>query len=537
MIFGLLFPPPGYNLDQLSEIGSRLEDRLRPAWQTTPHKFDIETRLDPGTRDGVDHRFKVPATPGGEPTVLPPKLDHYFLVSFEGRLFHGAISADKKRVVDAIPLMNHATSGPTAPDTFAVAFQAPLFRVAGTTGDAIKVDIKGSNLDEVNATAGQLFGVFMRGFGPGNTQASPPNFSLPLDELRIVPVDEALREVGMTRRDLGLAVQAAGEGILLFRDYERFGELKDIKIISEGAFEGEPVERLLDTPIATPTGGVVDLGAVARVERILGPNQIRHVDRLRAVTLEVTPPQDLALEEAIEQVRADIETLRAGGGVAPGVDISISGSAGALSQIKTALLGDGSFLSTITCSLFLAFLVVYLLMVILFQSWTYPLVMILSVPLATFGGFLGLAIVHAWSIADRYMPVQKLDMLSILGFVILAGVVVNNAILIVHQALNFLRKNPGLSSREAIRESVRSRVRPILMSMMTSVGGLMPLVLMPGAGSELYRGLGGVVVGGLAVSTVFTMFLVPTVLSAVFDLHLTPQARREVAPGSPPAPA
>jgi HAE1 family hydrophobic/amphiphilic exporter-1 len=141
-----------------------------------------------------------------------------------------------------------------------------------------------------------------------------------------------------------------------------------------------------------------------------------------------------------------------------------------------------------------------------------------SVPMATLGGFIGLAIVHAWSVADPYMPVQNMDVLTILGFVILAGVVVNNAILIVHQTLNFLREGE-ITPRDAIARAVESRVRPILMSTLTSIGGMLPLVLMPGSGSELYRGLGAVVVGGLAVSTVFTLVLVPIVLSVVFDLR------------------
>jgi HAE1 family hydrophobic/amphiphilic exporter-1 len=88
----------------------------------------------------------------------------------------------------------------------------------------------------------------------------------------------------------------------------------------------------------------------------------------------------------------------------------------------------------------------------------------------------------------------------------------------VHQALNFLRAD-GLQPNDAIAESVRSRVRPILMSTMTSVGGMLPLVLMPGSGSELYRGLGAVVVGGLVVSTLFTLILVPVLLDVVFRLR------------------
>ena len=97
-------------------------------------------------------------------------------------------------------------------------------------------------------------------------------------------------------------------------------------------------------------------------------------------------------------------------------------------------------MGTLGSSLLLALLVVYLLMCVLFQSFLQPLVIMFSVPLATLGGFAALRGVHVWSVHDRYMPVQKLDVLTMLGFVILIGVVVNNAILIVHQSLNFMAR-------------------------------------------------------------------------------------------------
>ena len=91
-------------------------------------------------------------------------------------------------------------------------------------------------------------------------------------------------------------------------------------------------------------------------------------------------------------------------------------------------------------------------------------------------------------------------------------------ILIVHQTLNVLRKTPDLPVKEAIRDAVSSRVRPIFMSVVTSALGMLPLVVFPGAGSELYRGLGSVVIGGLLMSTLFTLFLVPTFLSLSMDI-------------------
>ena len=135
----------------------------------------------------------------------------------------------------------------------------------------------------------------------------------------------------------------------------------------------------------------------------------------------------------------------------------------------------------------------------------------LTVPLATLGGVLGLRLVQAFSAG------QQLDILTMLGFVILVGTVINNSILIVYQALRLVRE--GNDALFAVRESVRVRVRPIVMSTTTSSLGMLPLVVMPGAGSELYRGLGAVVIGGLLLSTVITLVLTPLVFNFVYELR------------------
>ena len=169
----------------------------------------------------------------------------------------------------------------------------------------------------------------------------------------------------------------------------------------------------------------------------------------------------------------------------------------------------------------LAVLLTYLLMCALFESFLYPLVIMLSVGLALVGGLGGLRILNIF----RFQP---LDVLTMLGFVILTGTVVNNAILVVHQALNLMR-DQAMNSVDAVCESVRSRMRPIFMSTLTTVLGMLPLVVpLPvradgiwvwsvGAGSELYQGLGAVVLGGLIVSTFFTLILIPAGFSLVMD--------------------
>lgn len=519
IVFGLLIPPLGYNLDQLLTMGERIEKTIQPAWDAAPDQFKVESVVR-GDAPEEDRRVKVPAMPGGEPTVMPPPIENYFLVSFEGRMFHGAIATDKKRVKDVIPLLNHAASGHNAPDTIAFAFQMPLFRVGGNTGSAINIDVKGRELESVSGSASALMFALIEKFGPYSVNPDPANFLMPSSELRIEPKDRALLKVGLNRSDVGLAAQANGDGILFFRQYERNGELLDMKVVSDRSFGENPVDGILNAPVATMTGQIVDMKSLAEVRRVLGPDEIRHVDRARAVTIQFTPPAGQPLETAIEQVNELVAGLREQGAIRPGIEVGLAGSAGKLNEIKEALLGDSSLMGTFTSSMFLAFLVVYLVLVILFQSWSSPVVIMLSVPLATLGGFAGLALVHYWSLMDPYMPVQNLDMLSILGFVILAGVVVNNAILIIHQTLNFLAdsKRHLETPDQAIIASVKSRVRPILMSSLTSVGGMIPLVLLPGAGSELYRGLGAVVVGGLLVSTIFTLVLVPSVLSVFFAI-------------------
>ncbi|MEY3225394.1 MAG: Efflux pump rane transporter BepE, partial [Planctomycetota bacterium] len=165
------------------------------------------------------------------------------------------------------------------------------------------------------------------------------------------------------------------------------------------------------------------------------------------------------------------------------------------------------------------------------ESFVYPLVVMISVALALVGGLGGLRVMNIFQM-------QSLDMLTMLGFVILIGTVANNAILIVHQALNYMR-DEGMLPVEAVCETVRTRMRPIVMSTLSTVLGMLPLVVpLPiyadgawvwsvGAGSELYQGLGAVVLGGMVVSTVFTLILIPAGFSLVMDARV--QAARIVA--------
>jgi HAE1 family hydrophobic/amphiphilic exporter-1 len=310
-------------------------------------------------------------------------------------------------------------------------------------------------------------------------------------------------------------------------DFRTGGDSIDLLLVRDPSYELTP-EALRAVPFAARDDrsgdmAIVPLSQVADFVRTDAPQQINRIEQRRAVTFNVTSPPGVPLETTMDELDGLArQVLDQYGG---DLEINLAGSADKLTQVRRSLLGNWTggavdmLLSLIQSRMFLALLVTFLLMAALFESFLYPAVIMFSVPLATIGGFLGLRLVHMID------PTQQLDVLTMLGFVILIGIVVNNAILIVHQALNFMRglgesgaeKAEALPPREAIRESVRTRMRPIFMTTATSVMGMLPLVLMPGSGSELYRGLGSVVVGGLILSTIFTLLLVPLLFSVVLE--------------------
>ncbi len=284
-------------------------------------------------------------------------------------------------------------------------------------------------------------------------------------------------------------------------EYNLKGEEIDIVLRADQAFS-KRTQDIKNIMINSSSGDLITLGSVSDINLTNGPEQINHFERQRTIAIQINPPEEVTLEETIEIVNNDILLpLRQGSQVDKDINFILAGTADDLTVARKAL--QSNFL--------LALVISFLLMASLFESFIYPLVIMFSVPFASLGGFLGLKILNIFT----YQP---LDILTMLGFVILIGIVINNAILIVHQSLNNIRDH-GMDGSEAIRESVKSRIRPIFMSTLTSVFGMLPLVLAPGAGSELYRGLGSVIVGGLILSTIFTIILVPSVFSLVLDIR------------------
>ena len=177
------------------------------------------------------------------------------------------------------------------------------------------------------------------------------------------------------------------------------------------------------------------------------------------------------------------------------MSVNLSGAASELERTWIAMKNN----------VMIALFVIFLLLTVLMRSFILPLVIMITVPVAGADGVVGLIILNQFS------P-QPLDMLTMLGFIILAGIVVNNSILMVEQTLWHIRYE-SMKVNEAIIEATRNRIRPIFMSTLTSLFGLIPLVIFPGSGSELYRGIGTVVFGGLATSAILTLLMVPPLLA------------------------
>ena len=478
LVFGLLIPPPGYNLTTTETIAERIETVARPMWEARPAEE---------TEDGQ------------------PALESFFFVATPGNSFVGAAAVDGSRVAEVIPILSRPIFA--EPGTFGFMTQPSLFGRGVGGGRTIELNVSGDELEDILAVAGQAAGLVSQILprSEGHQFRPIPGLELGAPEVRLIPDRVRLADAGLSTQALATTVDAYNDGV-------RVAEInvgnRRIDLTLKGgdeALNGLRTQDVGDFPVVTPSGQIVPASELAEVRVTAGPTEIRHLERLRTVTLEVRPSDALPLEAAVELLENEVVAVIEDRGLPPGVRMSVSGTADQLSQTWTA----------IQINLAVAMIIVFLVMAILFESFILPLVVMISVPIAAAGGVGGLALLNLYQ-------TQPLDMLTLLGFVILVGIVVNNAILIVHQSLYLLREE-DLSPVDAIEEATRNRIRPIFMSTLTSIFGMLPLVVFPGAGSELYRGLGAVVVGGLSMSAFLTLLTVPPLLRLV----LRPVAKPE----------
>ena len=190
------------------------------------------------------------------------------------------------------------------------------------------------------------------------------------------------------------------------------------------------------------------------------------------------------------------------GRIPSNVKITLSGASDQLQATRQAL----------TANYAVTLIIIYLTLAAIFSHWGYPLLIMTTIPLGIASGIVGLwllNVVGSWLPAMGYPAItQSFDMITMLGFLILMGTVVNNPILIIHQAMLNVREH-ATTVQQAVKAAVDTRLRAIAMSTLTTVCGLAPLVLIPGEGTELYRGAGVIVLFGLLGTAVVTLTFLP----------------------------
>jgi len=459
LVISLMVPPPGLSYKERKEIGETIFSAVRPYI-------------------GQDHKDI-------------PGIKDIFYIGADRIMLIGSMSIHEDRAGELLPFFNKTIN--SIPGIFGITFQIGIFQTRRGGGRTIDVDVSSQDLDSIVRVAGTMFGMIKKEI-PGAQVRPVPSIEVLYPEINIIPNRDRLRAAGMSSNDLGIRLDVLLDGRKV-GDFKQKGEKKIDLVLKASDREFSTPEELYKALVATPKGKVVPISSFATLQRTTGLDQIRHLERQRTISLQVTPPKTISLEGAMDIIHDKLMPLLKTQGMLQGVNIKLSGEADKLTQTR----------KTLQWNFILAAVIIYLLMSGLFGNFIYPLVVLFTLPLAAAGGFIGLKLVNL------YLHPQSLDVLTMLGFVILIGVVVNNAILIVYQALNNIR-NYGMAYREAVLESTKTRLKPIYMSTFTSIFGMLPLVVAPGPGSEIYRGLGSVILGGLAISSIFVIFIIPSLL-------------------------
>ena len=341
-------------------------------------------------------------------------------------------------------------------------------------------------------------------------QSQPASLSLAQPLIEVHPRWSRAAEVQFSTQELGFTVAALTDGAYL--DEFFLGDDKiDIYAYSHRTGTRPDLAALPGLPVHTPIGATVPLSSLATLKETVDTSVVRRVNGRRTVTLNIIPPRGVALETGVSRVRGMIQQLRDAGEIPDTISITLSGASDQLQATQESLSGN----------YIVALMLVYLLLVAIFTHWGFPLLIMTTIPLGIASGLLGLAMMNG---VGALLPVlglppltQPFDMITMLGFLILMGTVVNNPILIVHQAtLNF--RDNAMSAVDAVSEAVASRLRPIAMTTITTVCGLAPLVLIPGEGTELYRGVGAIVLFGLLGTAIVTITFLPALTALVLSL-------------------
>ena len=476
-IFTRLLAPPGYNLEMMQSIAKETSDHFSQ-YYTTNGALENEN-LDPS---------------------IPPIRQILFMVGNQ-RTTIVAETYDPSRINELrLVFEDYFAKFPGIRNFIS---RGSIISSNDGGSRSVNLDISGADLPEIYKVAEACYRRAFEVIDNPSVNSTPSALSLQQPMVEIRPNWDRVAELGYSNSSFGFTVRALTDGAYV-DEFILDGRRIDVFLYSTQG-EVDSLDSLSNLPLFAPIGGVVSVSSVADLVEKVDTDAIRRLNGERTVTLNIIPPRSLALEDAVEIVRNDIvRHLRTQGVIRGSVDVSVTGAGDQLQKTREALFGN--FL--------IALILSYLLLSAVFSHWGFSWVILATVPIGIAGGIGGLWLLNtggAFLGLIGLTPIQQpFDMITMLGFLILLGTVVNNPILIVSGTIDRLRSNMEIT--DSVREATLARIRPILMSTTTTVFGIAPLVLFPGAGTELYRGVGAIVLFGLLFSTFVTLVFLPSFL-------------------------
>lgn len=359
--------------------------------------------------------------------------------------------------------------------------------IAGTTSLPIQIAVKGTDMDSIWKGARLVRDIVASTAGTDYVEFSTKN---PKSEISIDLNRERISQYGLTIPEVGNAVQLAFRGNDETK-YKENGEEYPINLTLEKG-DRMNIESVRKLTIKNNNGASVRLDQIAEVKEILGQAVLERTDKLN--TIKVT---SAAVGRPSGTIVADIQKKMEGITLPQGVTLDYLGDA----KNQKEAFGSLGF------AMLLGILLVYLIMVALYESVVYPFVVLFSIPVAIIGALLALA-----------LSMETLSIFAIVGLIMLLGLVTKNGILIV-DFTNQL-KSEGLPVKEALVEAGKERLRPILMTTIAMIFGMLPIALARGAGAEVKNGMAWVIIGGLTSSLLLTLVLVPAMYLIIERMRL-----------------
>ncbi len=354
--------------------------------------------------------------------------------------------------------------------------------LSGRGSSSLQIDVAGDNLEVLRSVAYRVKEVVEKVKGAVDVSIAQGE---PRPELWIEVDREKASLLGINMSLLGDTIRTYFEGTSP-TSYSEGGEEYDI-VLRLREDQRNNLELLSQLPIPTANGNLVKLGSIAKIERRLGPIEIARKERMRVFTVEASV-LDRPLSEVEKEIRDRLSSIE----LPSGVTIFFRGEAKQMRETFSDLLKV----------LVLGIILVYMVMASQFEAFLDPFVIMFSVPFAFTGVALGL-----------YTFKQPLSTHAFLGIIMLVGIVVNNAIVLVDY-INLMRAR-GYKLFDAVLESGVRRLRPVLMTTLTTVGGMIPMLISRGEGAEIWKPLAAVITAGLTFSTLVTLILVPVVYTVI----------------------